>query len=298
MSVIIEIGARLQEIFIDPFMMLPFLKRALAASIMIAVSSGLVGVFLLLNRMSLVGDALSHGVLPGIAVAFLFFGFNIYAMSLGGVFAGVFIAILASIIAHYTNLKEDASFAALYLFSLALGVVLIMQMGTQADLLHILFGSVLAVDGESLRFIWIVLVATLILLALIYRPLLLYIIDPLYLALKTPRGLFYYGIFLFLVVLNLVASFQVLGTLMTVGMMMIPAICARLWSNRMERVLLIAMGLGILGAYIGLVASVHYDIASGPMIVLVLAGFYLISLLLGTEGGVLRQKRGKRHRKG
>lgn len=284
-------------IFIDPFLMLPFLKRALVASIMIAVSSGLVGVFLLLNRMSLVGDALSHGVLPGIAIAFLFFGFNIFAMSVGGVVAGVLIAVIASLVSHYTNLKEDASFAALYLFSLAVGVVLIMEMGSQADLLHILFGSVLAVDEASLYLIWSVLVITLFLLAVIYRPLLLYIVDPLYLALKTKSGLLFYGIFLFLVVLNLVASFQVLGTLMTVGMMMIPAISARLWSNRMEGVLLLAMIFGILGAYLGLVASVHYDIASGPMIILVLTLFYLVSLILGTEGGILKRKSLKRHRK-
>ncbi|UNM96101.1 metal ABC transporter permease [Ignatzschineria rhizosphaerae] len=287
----------LYSLFIDPFIMLPFLKRALVASMMIAVSSGLVGVFLLLNRMSLVGDALSHGVLPGIAIAFLFFGFNIYAMSFGGVIAGVSIAIVASLISHYTNLKEDASFAALYLFSLAIGVVLIMEMGSQADLLHILFGSVLAVDESSLYLVWSVLVMTLMILSLIYRPLLLYIVDPLYLALKTKAGLFFYGLFLFLVVLNLVASFQVLGTLMTVGMMMIPAICARLWSNRMERVLLIAIILGVLGAYLGLVASVHYDIASGPMIILVLASFYVVSLFFGFEGGIFRRKSGKIHRK-
>lgn len=287
----------LSTTFIDPFLTLPFLKRALVASVMIAVSSGLVGVFLLLNRMSLVGDALSHGVLPGIAIAFLFFGFNIYAMSVGGVIAGVLIAVVASLVSHYTNLKEDASFAALYLFSLAVGVVLIMEMGSQADLLHILFGSVLAVDESSLYLIWGVLVMTLFLLAIIYRPLLLYIIDPLYLALKTKSGLLFYGIFLFLVVLNLVASFQVLGTLMTVGMMMIPAIAARLWSNRMEGVLLIAITLGVLGAYLGLVASVHYDIASGPMIILVLTFFYIVSLIFGLEGGILKRKRLKRHRK-
>ncbi len=287
----------MMSIFVDPFLTLPFLKRALAASVMIAVSSGMVGVFLLLNRMSLVGDALSHGVLPGIAIAFLFFGFNIYAMSIGGVIAGVLIAIFASIIAHCTNLKEDASFAALYLFSLAIGVVLIMKIGSQADLLHILFGSVLAVDSASLKLVWGVLALTLLLLSMIYRPLLLYIIDPLYLALKTKQGLLFYGVFLFLVVLNLVASFQVLGTLMTVGMMMIPAICARLWSNRMEHVLLIAIGLGVFGAYLGLVASVQYDIASGPMIVLVLAFFYLVSLIFGAEGGILRRKGNKRHRK-
>lgn len=287
----------LMSTFIDPFVMLPFLKRALVASIMIAISSGLVGVFLLLNRMSLVGDALSHGVLPGIAVAFLFFGFNIFAMSVGGVIAGVLIAILASLVSRYTNLKEDASFAALYLLSLAIGVVLIMEIGSQADLLHVLFGSVLAVDASSLYLVWSVLVLTLILLSIIYRPLLLYIVDPLYLALKTKGGLFFYGLFLFLVVLNLVASFQVLGTLMAVGMMMIPAISARLWSNRMEWVLGIAITFGVLGAYFGLVASVHFDISSGPMIILILAFFYFISLIFGFEGGVLRRKSVKRHRK-
>lgn len=287
----------LMSTFIDPFVMLPFLKRALVASIMIAISSGLVGVFLLLNRMSLVGDALSHGVLPGIAVAFLFFGFNIFAMSVGGVIAGVLIAILASLVSRYTNLKEDASFAALYLLSLAIGVVLIMEIGSQADLLHVLFGSVLAVDASSLYLVWSVLVLTLILLSIIYRPLLLYIVDPLYLALKTKGGLFFYGLFLFLVVLNLVASFQVLGTLMAVGMMMIPAISARLWSNRMEWVLGIAIACGVLGAYFGLVASVHFDISSGPMIILILAFFYFISLIFGFEGGVLRRKSVKRHRK-
>ena len=172
-----------------------------------------------------------------------------------------------------------------------------MEIGSQADLMHILFGSVLAVDASSLYLVWGVLLTTLLLLSIIYRALLLYIIDPLYLKLKSAGGLFYYALFLFLVVLNLVASFQVLGTLMTVGMMMIPSISARLWSNRMEVVLLIAISLGAIGAYLGLVASVHYDIASGPMIIITLAFSYLISLLFGIEGGILRRKGGRRHRK-
>lgn len=279
---------QLQTILIAPFLDFPFLKRALVASIMIAISSGVVGVFLLLNRMSLAGDALSHGVLPGIAVGFLFFGFNLVAMSIGGMIAGLLVALLASFVANRTNLKEDASFAGFYLLSLAIGVIMITKIGSQADLMHILFGSVLAVDQSALVFIWWMASGTLLMLSLIYRPLLLYIIDPLSLELSGRRGIFYYALFLFLTVLNLVASFQVLGTLMAVGLMMIPAISARLWSNRMETIFLLTLLFGVVSAYVGLLLSFHYDIASGPMIILVLGGFYLLSLSIGREGGIFK----------
>ncbi len=276
------------QFFVAPFLDFPFLKRALVASIMIAISSGFVGVFLVLNRMSLAGDALSHGVLPGIALGFLFFGFNFVAMSIGGMIAGLLVALFSSFVAKHTNLKEDASFAGFYLFSLAIGVILITKIGSQADLMHILFGSVLAVDRSALLFVWAMASGTLLVLALIYRPLLFYIIDPLTLELSGRKGIFYYALFLFLTVLNLVAAFQVLGTLMAVGLMMIPAISARLWSNRMEPIFLLTLFFGLLSAYFGLLLSFHYDIASGPMIILLLGFIYLFSLLLGREGGIFK----------
>ena len=276
---------------IEPFTEFDFMRYALASVVFLALSAAPMGVFLMMRRMSLVGDALGHAVLPGAAIGYMFAGLSLPAMSVGGFFAGLLMALLAGLASRFSNLKEDANFAAFYLTSLAIGVVLVSQSGSSVDLLHLLFGSVLAVDLPALTLV------ALVALAVIYRPLLLESIDPLFLQAVGGKGGVWHSLFLVLVVMNLVAGFQALGTLMSVGLMMLPAISARLWCKTMGSLMLLAVLLALACGVGGLLFSYYVEIPSGPAIILCCGGVYLLSLLIGWEGGLLPKwlRRHKHH---
>jgi len=140
----------LHEMLISPFADFAFMRRALVGCLALALGSAPVGLLLVMRRMSLMGDAMSHAVLPGAAVGYLLAGLSLPAMSLGGFVAGVLVALLAGLATRYTDVKEDASFAGFYLLSLALGVLLVSKTGSNVDLMHLLFGSVLAVDDAAM----------------------------------------------------------------------------------------------------------------------------------------------------
>src|SRR5438034_550817 len=143
----------LSAIFIAPFTEFEFMRRALAGALALAFGAGPIGVFLMLRRMSLVGDAMAHAILPGAAVGFLLSGLNLFAMTAGGLIAGFVVALLTGLVARTTELKEDAALATFYLLSLAVGVTIISLKGTNIDLLHVLFGNVLALDDQPLLMI-------------------------------------------------------------------------------------------------------------------------------------------------
>lgn len=275
------------DLLIAPFADFAFMRRALVGCLALALGSGPVGLMLVLRRMSLMGDAMSHAVLPGAALGFMWFGLSLPAMSVGGFVAGVVVALLAGLATRLSSLKEDANFAAFYLMALALGVLMISKSGSQVDLVHILFGSVLAVDDAALLLMGGVASVSLLGLALIYRPLVLEGVDPIFLRSVGGRGGVWYLLFLMLVVLNLVAGFQSLGTLMSVGLMMLPAISARLWSHSIGRMLAISVLIALISGVLGLLLSFHFEWASGPAIILIAGVMYLGSLLLGSVGGVL-----------
>src|SRR6188472_432696 len=163
----------LRTLLIGPFADFEFMRRALAGVLSLAIGAAPIGVFLMLRRMSLIGDAMAHAILPGAAVGFLLFGLSLYAMAGFGLLAGFVIAVGAGLIARSTELKEDASLAAFFLVSLALGVTIVSLKGTNVDLLHFLFGSVLALDDQTLLLIAAITTLSLIVLAVIYRPLVL-----------------------------------------------------------------------------------------------------------------------------
>ena len=196
----------LYEWLIEPFAEFDFMRYALASVIFLALSAAPVGVFLVMRRMSLVGDALGHAVLPGAAVGYMIGGLSLPAMSAGGFVAGMVMALLAGLVSRFTDLKEDANFAAFYLTSLAIGVLLVSMGGSNIDLLHLLFGSILAVDLPALTLVASVASTTIVTLAVIYRPLLLESIDPLFLRAVNGKGGLWHLIFLVLVVMNLVAG--------------------------------------------------------------------------------------------
>ena len=277
------------DTLIAPFIEFEFMRRALAAVVALSLGAAPIGVFLMLRRMSLVGDAMAHAILPGAAVGFLLSGLNLFAMTAGGLVAGFAVALLAGVVARTTDLKEDASLATFYLASLALGVTIVSVKGTNIDLLHVLFGNILAMDDQTLLVVAFNATLTLIVLAVIYRPLVIESVDPLFLRTVSRAGALAHLVFLALVVVNLVNGFQALGTLLAVGLMILPAGIARFWSRELSGMISIAVASAILSGYAGLVLSFQTRIPSGPAIILVAALLYVLSILFGNVRGVVRQ---------
>jgi len=245
--------------------------------------------------MSLVGDAMAHAILPGAAIGFLLSGLNLFAMTAGGLIAGFAVAILAGVVARSTGLKEDASLATFYLASLALGVTIVSIKGTNIDLLHVLFGNILAMDDRTLLVVAFNATITLLVLAVIYRPLVVESVDPLFLRTVSRSGGPAHLAFLALVVINLVNGFQALGTLLAVGLMILPAGIARFWSRDITGMICIAVASAAVSGYAGLALSFQTRVPSGPAIILVASVLYIASVLFGSVGGLVRQMFPGRH---
>jgi zinc/manganese transport system permease protein len=283
------------DLLISPFAEFEFMRRALVGVIGLTLGAAPVGVLLTLRRMSLMGDAMAHAILPGAAIGFLAAGLSLFAMTTGGLVAGLVVALVAGGVARGTGLKEDASLAALFLLSLALGVVIVSLRGNSVDLLHFLFGNVLALEDPALVLIAAVATLSLATLALIWRPLVLDSVDPGFLrSVSRSGGPAHIG-FLALVALNLVAGFQALGTLLAVGVMILPAVISRLWSRDLTAMIGIAVAAGVLSGYWGLLLSYHAGLPAGPGIILFAGALYGGSVLFGACGGLLRGLISRRH---
>lgn len=285
----------LWDLLFQPFAEFSFMRRALVACFALALGCGPVGVLLMLRRMSLIGDAMSHAVLPGAAIGFLIAGLNIWAMGLGGLIAGLSVALLSGLVTRTTALREDASFAGFYLISLSLGVLIVSTKGSNVDLLHVLFGTILAVDDAALLTVASIATLSLSVLALIYRPLIVECFDPGFLRAVGGGGSVYHVLFLVLVVVNLVAGFQALGTLMAVGLMMLPAAASRFWAGQVWTMSAVAIAIAMLSGWIGLLVSYHTDLPSGPAIVITAGVFYAGSIIAGPVGGVVHRFIPRRH---
>ena len=281
----------LYDLFIGPFAEFDFMRRALVGIVALSVSGAPIGVFLMLRRMSLTGDAMAHAILPGAAIGYLVAGFSLPAMTLGGLAAGFAVALAAGAVARVTVIKEDASLAAFYLISLALGVTIVSLRGSAVDLFHVLFGNVLALDDDVLILLSGVASLSLLTLAALYRPLVMECVDPGFLRSVSRSGGIVHLTFLGLVVLNLVAGFHALGTLLAVGLMMLPAAAARFWTADITRLILLASGFAMVAGYAGLVVSYSAgsNLPAGPAIILAAGALYLGSLLLGSQGGLARR---------
>ncbi len=278
----------LYDLLAAPFVDFAFMRRALVACAALSIGCGPIGVLLVLRRMSLIGDSMSHAVLPGAAIGFLISGVSLVSMSIGGFVAGLLVALASGLVARVTQLREDASFAAFYLISLALGVLIVSTRGSNVDLMHVLFGTILAVDDRSLILVSAIATVSIVVLAVIYRPLLVECFDPGFLRSVGGHGALYHILFLVLVVLNLVAGFQALGTLMAVGLMMLPAAAARFWSAAVWSLAAVSALIALISGYVGLLLSFHVDLPSGPSIVLTAGVIYVVSMMVGTHGS-LRQ---------
>jgi zinc/manganese transport system permease protein len=276
----------LYDFFIEPFTSFLFMKRALVACIALSLGCAPIGVLLVLRRMSLMGDALSHSILPGVALGYMVAGLSLPIMGIGGFAAGLVIAFLATLVSRYTVLKEDASFVGFYLLALSAGAIIISAVGSSVDLLHILFGQILAITPNTLILMAGISTVTIGVLSIIYRPLMIECYDPIYMRSIGAYGAFYHIVFMMLVVLNMIAAFQALGTLMALGMMMMPAVTARFWGREVWSLFIISLGIALLSGLTGLLVSYHYKLPSGPSIILVAGILYLVSILLGTQGSI------------
>ncbi|WP_442763516.1 metal ABC transporter permease [Malikia spinosa] len=276
--------AGLWALLVEPFLEFGFMRRALAGCLALSVSAAPMGVFLMLRRMSMTGDAMAHAILPGAAIGYLFAGLSLSAMTIGGIVAGLVVAVASGLVARGTVLREDASMAAFYLISLALGVLIVSTRGNNVDLLHVLFGTVLSLDDPALWLLVGIAGFTLLGLAVLYRPLVLECLDPAFLrSVSRWSPVSHYG-FLALLVINLVAGFHALGTLMSVGLMVLPAAGARFWTRAIGPMLALASGFALLACTVGLLVSYHADWPTSPVIVMVLGLLYLGSLLVGRQG--------------
>lgn len=272
-----------------PFADFGFMRRALLGCIAVSVGATPVGVFLMLRNMSLTGDAMAHAILPGAAIGYLVSGLSLGAMTIGGLIAGMVVALASGFVARVTTMREDASLAAFYLISLALGVLIVSTKGSNVDLMHVLFGTVLALDNAALILLCSFASLSVLALAVLFRPLVLECADPQFLRSVSKLSALTHFAFLALVVMNLVGGFHALGTLMAVGIMILPAAAARFWASGIAGLIVVAALIAILSSITGLLLSFHYSLPSGPAIILVAGGAYGLSLIFGPVGGAIAQ---------
>jgi zinc/manganese transport system permease protein len=274
-------------LLIDPFWSFGFMRIALVACFALALANGPIGTLLLMRRESLDGNVLSHAVMPGAALGFLYAGYSLAALTMGGLLTGIAVAALAALTAGSRPQRQNSSLIAFYLISLSFGVLIIAARGSQADLMHVLFGTVLAVNVKALVLIASISTATMLIVATLYRPLAVESFDPAFLRAVGGGGGAFRAIFIALVVLNLVASFQAFGTLLAIGPMLLPAAAARCWTKKVWPMIALATVIGMAAALAGLLISYYANLPSGPAIVVGAGVIYGMSLL---AAGRLRLK--------
>lgn len=274
-----RVSGQILGFLIDPFASFGFMRIALVACFAIALANGPIGTLLLMRRESLDGNVLSHAVMPGAALGFLYAGYSLAALTIGGLLTGLAVAALAALSAGSRWQRQDSSLIAFYLVSLSFGVLIVAARSSQADLMHVLFGTVLAVDVKALLLIAGISSATMLVVAALYRPLAVESFDPAFLRAVGGGGGAFRAIFITLVVLNLVASFQAFGTMLAIGPMLLPAATARCWTNKVWPMIVLATVFGMAAALAGLLISYYANLPSGPAIVISAGVIYGMSLL-------------------
>ena len=286
----------LHEIFVAPFTY-GFMQRGLLSALLLSISGGLLGCVLVLRRLALMGDALSHSLLPGIALAWLIFGPSTVALFAGALVAGLLTALGSALLSRLTRVKEDAAFGSLFIIFFGAGIALLSKLPTQLNLSDFLFGHVLAVSTTDLQLTAVVAAGTLLIFGLFYRSILLQTFDPIFhRAIGGHSGLVHLG-FLALTVLNLVAALQTMGVVLALGLFLLPAVSAYLWCDHFIRLLLLSVTFALVGSVAGILLSYHAGLASGAAIVLCLGAVFVTSALFspryGAAGIVSRYLRGR-----
>jgi zinc/manganese transport system permease protein len=265
------------------------LRSAAAGGLALAFGGAPLGVLLIARRMSLSGDALSHGILPGAAIAYLVAGPNPLALTAGALVAALVVVSLSSLLARTRRLPEDAAFAVIYLSALALGVLLLARTAGPEALEALLFGATTALDRSGLLLAACAATATLVALALFIRGFVAESVDPQFIRAQGGRtGSLLHILLMMLVALNLVAGFRAFGALMTVGLMMIPAAGARFWAKGFAGQACVAIALSAAASILGLLVAARLGVEPGAVMTLAAAGLFAVSGLVGVNGGLVR----------
>ncbi|MBC2168862.1 metal ABC transporter permease [Listeria booriae] len=274
-------------LFLEGLMQYEFLQKALLTSVIVGIVSGVIGSFIILRGMSLMGDAISHAVLPGVAVSYML-GVNFF---FGAAAFGVIAALGIGFVNQNSRIKNDTAIGIVFSSFFALGIIMISFAQSSTDLYHILFGNVLAVRNSDM---WITLVigaVVMLLVGLFYKELLVSSFDPVMAesyGLKV-RVLHYF--LMTLLTLVTVASLQTVGIILVVAMLITPAATAYLLTNRLSVMLFLAAGFGALSAVIGLYFSYMYNLASGASIVLAATVLFILVFVFSPKQGLIFGKR-------
>jgi manganese/iron transport system permease protein len=260
-----------------------FMQRALLTSVLVGAICGLLSCYVVLKRWSLLGDAISHAVLPGVAIAYLL-GWPFF---IGAFVTGALTSLGIGALERHTRIKADAAMGLMFTAAFALGIVIISKIATSTHLMHILFGNVLGVQTSALILTLLASLVAVVTIWLAYRPLLLYTFDPQQAqALGFNTSLIHYGLIL-LLTLTIVASLETVGIILVVAMLITPGATAHLLTDRFPMMLAISVSVGVTSAVVGLVMSVSLDVASGGAIVLVASGLFLVALLAAPKHGLV-----------
>lgn len=279
---------------IEPFSY-AFMQRALLSCALIGFTNGFLGTFIILRRQALLADALSHSLLPGVAVAAIFVGLSPGGLLLGGLIAALLVALGGQLIARNSRLKDETAVASLYIIAFALGIVILRFSRVKVDLTHFLFGNILGVSNGDLWIAYLATFLTLMSLIVFQRPLLLTLFDATVArASGIQVGWLETGL-LALTVLSLVASLQAVGVLLSLGLLILPAATAYLLTDSFPRMLWGGALLGLLGSVSGLLLSFFANIPSGPAIILLLALFLGAAYLFSPHYGVITRLLHARH---
>jgi len=273
--------------FIDQLTRYAYLQQALIAAILVGIICGVIGCFIILRGMALMGDAISHAVLPGVVIAYML-GASFF---IGATITGVLTALAIGYVSQNSRIKDDSAIGIMFTAAFALGIVLITGIrGTGVDLWHILFGNVLAVSREDLYVTVGIGSFVLLMIIVFYRPLLLSTFDPIMAkATGIPVKLIHYLLMLLLSLVT-VASLKTVGIVLVVAMLITPGATAYLLTDRLPVMLSLSALFGVLSAVIGMFYSVIYDVASGASIVLVASLFFGLAFFFSPKQGVITRK--------
>lgn len=275
------------DILIEP-LQYSFMQRSLVVAIVVGIICALVGTYLLVQHLALLGDAISHSVLPGLAIAFIT-GTNIF---LGAFIAGIISTVLINIIRTRSNIKEDAAMGIVFSSFFALGITLItiIQKDNKIDLNHFLFGNILGVTIEEVRDTIIIALIVLAIITLFYKELLFYTFDKLGAqAVGLPVNLLDLGLTI-LIAMTIVASLKAVGVILVLSLLITPAATAYLLVSRLHLMMIFGVIIGVISSISGMYISYFYNLPSGPAIVLVASSLFTVALLFSPSHGILTHK--------
>lgn len=266
-----------------------FMQRSLVIAILVGIVCAIVGSYLMVQRLALLGDAISHSVLPGLAIAFII-GANIF---IGAFIAGVLSTVIIAWIKARSTIKEDAAMGIVFSAFFALGITLItiVQKDNKIDLNHFLFGNILGVTAEDAIDTALIVALVLLVVVFFYKELLFYTFDPLGAqATGLPVNLLNFGLMV-LIALTIVASLKAVGVVLVLSLLITPASTAYLLVTRLHQVMILGAIIGVISSISGMYLSYFYNLPSGPAIVLVASGLFVLSLLFSPTQGILTQPR-------